>query len=291
MVKKELFERSIKKSFLAGMPILPGVMVNDEKDFGRYITTRGITKWHDTYFTEDFEKTILRELSEVVDRYKNVRGSELNSKFYCVASSSRLAVASFLKKQDGKITYISSFRGEELEDFSFEKILKIKKIGRTSPQMDVWFETSTKVFFYEVKCHEIFDSHKKILLSKSYNQYDVFKEIAEKYGLPLDREVIKDGYRYFSFDWSDFDLKCNTHHFDLKQFICHLMGIISSNTKPGKKKQFVYLFYKNDSDEFSNIYEQLEMEIKQIKDSFKWLLDKYNIHFSFEYNTKFDTLK
>lgn len=291
MGKKELFDRSIKDSFIAGMPILPGITVKGEEDFGRYITTRGITKWHDTYFTEVFEKTILRELSDkVIDRYENGKGSELNSKFYCVASSSRLAVASFSKKKNGEITKISSFRGEALTCFSFEKGLKINNVGGIPPQMDVWIKTKTQEYFYEVKCHEIFDSHNQILLSVSYNQNDVFKEIAATYGLPLDKEVVKDRHSYYSFDWSNFNLKCKTHHFDLKQFICHLMGIIS-NTSLEDKKQFVYLFYKNDSAEFSIIYEELEMEIKQIKESFQWLLDKYDINFSFEYNTKFDTLK
>lgn len=87
-----------------------------------------------------------------------------------------------------------------------------------------------------------------------------------------------------------FNIISKTSRFDLKQFLCHLMGIVSK-TNRCRNKQFIYLFYKNTDIEFCPIYEDLEVEIELIKKSFKWLFDKYNITFRVMYNTKFDTLQ
>ena len=159
----------------------------------------------------------------------------------------------------------------------------------------VYIKTS-KETFVEVKCHEIFDesSHSIIKLSSQYINNSLFKEILEHY-------KINTAGRACEFDSegncvklqltrNHFNVLSKTTRFDLKQFLCHLMGIVS-NTSLDENKQFIYLFYKNTNVEFYSVYAELEEEIELIKTSFKWLFDKYNITFRVMYNTKFDTLQ
>lgn len=291
MTLKQKFDLSIKDKFLQGEECLPGIKPSKKSDFGRSVNG----KVRETYFSNDFGEIILNSISkDIVDAYKNGKGNEIdNGKFFSVASSSRFAVASFTENKNDQVRCIQMFDGEQIQQIQFERGLKIHGIKGTAPQMDVYIKTS-KETFVEVKCHEIFDesSHSVVKLSSQYEKNAMFKEILEHYKIDAVNRTCEIDSKGNSvkllFNRNHFDVFSKTTRFDLKQFLCHLMGI-ASNTNQDENKQFIYLFYKNPDDEFGPVYKELEEEIELIKDSFKWLFDKYNITFKVVYNTKFGT--
>ena len=236
---------------------------------------------------------ILEKIDESIKkRYKDGKGGEFKNKFFSVASSSRLAVASFSNTVSDKIVYIQKYLDKEIKEILFEKDLPIKDISGIPPQMDVWIKTSHDIFF-EVKCHEIFDEnkHANIKLSTQYSKNSVFKEIIKEYDIDLTpRERTKDGKSFYLLNRNMFHVNTKTSHFDLKQFICHLMGIVSYKEKNGSDVEFNYLFYKNDDKQFEQVYVELENELSFIKKSFEWFFINHNIKFSWLYNDKFSTL-
>lgn len=296
---KEDFDKSIKNEFLNGAPILPELFANNEECYGREITIRGKTNIYNTYFNEEYGKRILQKLdNEIKKCYKDGKGGEFEYKFFSVASSSRFTVANFSNYiyDTDKITYIDQYHGEKIEKILFEKDLPIKNISGISPQMDVWIKTSHDIFF-EVKCHEIFDEsqHANIKLSTQYSKNPIFNEIINHYSIDLstrERTYVKDGKikSYYLLNRNMFKVSTQTAHFDMKQFICHLMGIISYKEKSDSEIEFNYLFYKNEDNNFNKVYVELENEISVIIKSFRWLFSKYNISFSYRYNNRFSTL-
>lgn len=291
---KKSFDLSIKQQFLSGECILPGIFVSGEENFGRDITTRGKTKYHETYFNQDFGNMIKKSLSQpIYQSYDNGKGGELRDKFFCVGSSSRFAVACFTTNEKGNISYIDQFRGSKIKEIQFEKALRITGISGTPPQMDVYYKTELENFV-EVKCHEIFDEseHTKLEIALQYTNNEIFLNIADHYEISIAKKIVKhkNGSQYIIFDRNDFGVKSKSTHFDLKQFLCHLMGIISYS-KVSEEKNFIYLFYKSKDERFSYVYLELAEEIEQIKESFSWLFEKYHINFSVLYNESFNTLK
>lgn len=299
MAIKKMFDESIKQKFLNGDPILPKVFACKENFNGRAIKTRGTTKIYDTYLTEDYGKIILQKLDEkIIKCYtEDGKGGEFKNKFFSVASSSRFAVANFTTNISDHIVYICKYSNEEISEIKFEKDLPINNISGTSPQMDVWIKTSHDIFF-EVKCHEIFDEyeHANIKLSIQYKNNPIFIEIINQFEIDLstrERSYEKKGklHYYYLLNRNMFKVFSKTSHFDLKQFICHLMGIISAKEKSDSMVEFNYLFYKNYDHQYDEVYAELEKELSAIKQSFKWLFTKYNIKFSWLYNDKFSTLE
>jgi hypothetical protein len=292
------FDESIKRQFLKGAPILPEVYADKEECYGREITIRGKKNIYDTYFNEELGEKILQIIDKGIEqRYKDGKGGEFKYKFFSVASSSRFAVASFSNNVSDKIMYINQYSGEEISEILFEKNLPINNISGTPPQMDVWIKTSHDIFF-EVKCHEIFEEsqHANIKISTQYSNNRIFNEIINYYSIDLStrkQTYVKEGKvkSYYLLNRNMFKVSTQTAHFDMKQFICHLMGIISYKEKANSVVEFNYLFYKNDDKQFNKVYIELENEISVIMKSFKWLFSKYNIKFSCFYNSRFSTLE
>ena len=290
---KQSFDISIKNKFLHGEECLPGIKSSDKSEFGRLING----KIRDTYFTDDFGDIMLNSMSQdIVDAYKNGKGNEIdNGKFFSVASSSRFAVASFTENRNEQLHYVQKFEGELIHKIQFEYPLKIKGIIGTPPQMDVYIKTS-KETFVEVKCHEIFDesSHSNIKLSSQYMNNSLFREILEHYKINTDNRTCEHDNKgncvKLLLNRNHFNVLSKSTRFDLKQFLCHLMGIVSK-TDINENKQFIYLFYKNTDVKYCSVYAELEEEIELLKTSFKWLFDKYNITFRVMYNTQFNTLR
>ena len=241
------FDESIKRQFLKGAPILPEVYADKEECYGREITIRGKKNIYDTYFNEELGEKILQIIDKgIKQRYKDGKGGEFKYKFFSVASSSRFAVASFSNNVSDKIMYINQYSGEEISEILFEKNLPINNISGTSPQMDVWIKTSHDIFF-EVKCHEIFEEsqHANIKISTQYSNNRIFNEIINYYSIDLStrkQTYVKEGKvkSYYLLNRNMFKVSTQTAHFDMKQFICHLMGIISYKEKANSVVEFNY---------------------------------------------------
>jgi len=115
----------------------------------------------------------------------------------------------------------------------FEYECRIHGILGTAPQMDAY--SSDGNIFIEVKCHEIFDEH-NICLSHQY--YPWLCEYPNGFRLTLPKP---DAKNQIQIPFSAFGLEKNSM-FDVKQFLCHLMGIASKSK--GQPSTLIYLFFK-----------------------------------------------
>ncbi len=308
---KEIFDYYIKQSFEEGYEFLGEPSLKLSKEYGFCLSST--KQVYDRYFSkemrlEELLSDDIRECYEPKKTKKTTSGNEFRSgKFYSVASSSRFAVSSFTEELNGKLDYIKRINGEEIKEAKFEYDAPIAGIPkeRHCPQLDFFFKTNKGTYFIEAKCHEIFDSHKSIRLSPNYkgflNEHNLSKSYAGK--IRIDRKGNETEEVFLSLEGNkeknrfllaeDFDCKLKTYHFDFKQFLCHLMGILSYAEKHKSEEiYFYYLVYKNElykTETESKIYEELEAEVKEV---FRVFGKRFsNIHFGLCYNNEYNTLK
>jgi len=287
--EKSRFDEAIKQSFLAGSPAFNNTIYSNTSDYC------GLNQKNETdpHYFMDREKVWGRVGDSIQKEVRYGKCNEHDSgKFFSVASSCRFAVASFSELINDKLEKVKSIGGIHIKSLQFEKRCKVKNVRGAAPQLDVYFETDDNThYFFEVKCHEIFDTsnHSTVELSTAY--LGVMKELlgidanANKWETKGGKIIGKDSKPLSP---EDFGLPESKHHFDFKQFLCHLMGILSSEQyKNGQHINFFYLFYK--AGHCPEVYEELEAEMENIANRFSKILgDK--ITFGCIYNTKFDTL-
>lgn len=299
--EKEKFDYYLKQGFINGNTYLPSLKLNLNNDnFGFYLNR--YKRYYDRYFSE--KVGIKNNLSlEIQKYYDNGKGSEFkNGKFYSAGSSSRFAVSCFSKNLNGEIVLMNKIKinGKEVDcQISLEKELDIFSESNeiiSHPQMDVVINLKTNdIYFIEVKCHEIFDDHKTIELKTKYKDTDFIKSFFSS--LAQFTEIQKGKESFITIDnkpltAKDFGCDLKSFHFDFKQFLCHLMGIIQYQRENDVKIHFYYLFLKNDEyvkQEESSIYEELQLEIENIFSTFSKKFK--NIDFGYFYNDRFDTIK
>lgn len=178
------------------------------------------------YFNDKYRKSLLQEIlkkgfnNEFRNEYNKYYDKENKKKckMCSIASSSRLC---FLKFKD-------------IQGIAFEKIIDNKNVCK--PHLDA-FDKNTNTY-YECKCHEIVAT--------------LSVELSPKYA-PLLREIFsltKDQLNKkgkIELDYKDFGinfpLKCGKY-FDFKQFICHIIGLIT--LPDGPKPTLQYVFFKPD---------------------------------------------
>jgi len=189
---------------------------------------------------EDFEAEMRADYPAAYKRYSEGKGSELEShthrdipqppKMASVASSSRFC-------------YLALRNGAEalggLGEVRFEEDCKISGIkGGTAPQLDAFIPESN--IYVEVKCHEMFDAH-ATRLRKSYHSHLLGEGNA--FGFPVTPPPSE---AEFAIPFDAFGLKPDSM-FDVKQFLCHLLGVASRADAPAKPAELVYLFFRPES--------------------------------------------
>ena len=194
-------------------------------------TTDGAYGKYNTYMTqEEWEAFKSSMLPSALEEYGAGGGDELSEKngrppkMACYGSSSRMIYKLSCHK-DG---------------FHYEKKLSTT-VGGTA-NLDGFLEEENRYVFVEAKCHEPY-STKSGSVSKAYEKlYDYINAQmggnvetsmkTSKCGRYLDVEYFADGEKL--------------EHFDMKQMICHLLGIATGILK-GELKQkqidFIYLLY------------------------------------------------
>lgn len=177
------------------------------------------------------------------EAYKNGAGKELDEgengtppKFLHVASSSRfcftsLNVSDAINEKEGADYF--SHEGEKIKRVYFEKQLPILEDRAIPPHMDAYAKTSQREYFFECKCHEMFDEHERSL-SKRY--FGTGKDLIVDH---IPSQYLHDEGKEVTIDFACFGLKKETT-FDLKQFLTHLMGIVCNKSR--EQCDFIYLY-------------------------------------------------
>lgn len=297
---KEKFDFYIKQSYINGSSYLPDLHLDKKKNdnFGFYIDR--YKRYYDRYLSSSLKiEEILSE--EIKCRYHEGKGNEFKTgKYYSVASSSRFATSCFSENKDGIISLIDHIKINDKQEnckIHLEKDLNVlsKNGGIISyPQMDVVVETDKDIYYIEVKCHEIFDDHKTIELKWKYKESDFLGSLLPCFNETskiMNKKVEYIGLNGYFLTSNDFNCTLNTYHFDFKQFLCHLMGLLSEKRQDSKRIHFYYLFYQNDEyilHESREIYDELEIELETVFHHFGNLYP--HIDFGYFYHNQFDSL-
>lgn len=227
----------------------------NEEEFNLFVQEMK-TNYYNHYikFKGDYEKNENQGGKGGELEVKKGRYGMMPPKMASVASSSRFC---YLALRDGCDILIED-RNILKNEIEFEKECRIFENSITAPQLDAYIEDENCNVYIEAKCHEIFSSHKPVFKHKYwdcfYNDSAFSKVLHEK-----DRYI-----NTFELALSTFDIKKESTRFDIKQFVCHLLGI--ANCNKGKKAKLVYLFYKplTEDERVETVFNELNDEIKTI---------------------------
>ena len=235
----------------------------------------GSGKYENYYTKDDFDKFV-SEMEKNHNKhylaYTKGNGKELKEKVFkngrvyppkmaSVASSSRFC---FLTLVNGAKPL--GVKGEP----QFECECEIKGLNRPyPPTLDAYFKDSNT--YFEVKCHEIFTSH-NIKMSEEYRKYVSYPtgdfNISEADINPSKKGNNKEFTIYPHIFGLNDD---GNSKFDIKQLICHLLGIKSKSE--GKQAKLIYLFFypvTNDNEtneKIQEVFAELKNEIGLIFNS------------------------
>lgn len=254
LLKKDTFDAIIKSNVLKK---------TGENCFG--YTVSDTAKKYDTYYSNQAFDAFINEMKTSIYReafcaYDCGKGGELQEhtgrygkmppKMASVASSSRFC---FLALKDS--AHALGGTGKVV----FEHECRITGISGTAPQLDAFVPNEN--IYVEVKCHEIFDSHRVVMKRKYWNL--IYGE-NNKFGLSPESELCADT---FEIPLSVFGITKKNSMFDIKQFLCHLLGV---DAQSGSPKKLVYLFFKpkstnnDEQKELDEIFSNLQCEIAAI---------------------------
>ena len=209
-----------------------------------YIIERFGISCYPTYMKNDEWSKFLSDMPEAARKeYEKGNGTELYTTIKRVScgSSSRIIYGGPPKMASfGSSSRMIYNLSKEKKGFHFEKKLPTT-VGGTA-NLDGFYEDDNRYIFVEAKCHEPY-STKKVTVSKAYAKlYEYINERmlgnvhiemnTSKCGRYLNVEYFADGERL--------------EHFDLKQMICHLLGIATgmlNGTLKRKQTDFIYLLY------------------------------------------------
>ena len=267
IIKKNLVEIYGKDKFGYMIGVKPYSNYYSNEEFQIFKDEMKHTEKYCNYF-KSYDKGAGSELKEKKGRYGVVP-----PKMASVASSSRFC---YLALRDGAdIDYI----GGNKVKFEYEcKISGIK--ARTYPQLDAFIEDSN--IFIEAKCHEIFEHH-EIKMSTKYQKY-----LSQDFGIAFDG--MNEGEE-IPIPLSEFGIDGKTSRFDIKQLLCHLIGVSSEKKRLGLDKvRLIYLFFKpKTSDEAIN--QQIEKIFKDLAEEIEKIFESEHIRkFTSEHNISLDAI-
>lgn len=226
-------------------------------------------KTYENYYSkvefEKFKTDMKSSYPQAFEAYSEGKGSELSEqikpygivppKMASVASSSRFC---YLALKDGAEALGGS------GTVTFEHACRIKGIRGTAPQMDAYIPNEN--IYVEAKCHEIFDSH-CIKMPKAYG--DLIYGKNNDFGFDGDENLVGNA---FTIPLSEFGIDKSSTMFDIKQFLCHLLGIASRENRDEPATLF-YLFFKPEAEEkdvaqqIEEVFSELCCEIEKIYQS------------------------
>ena len=218
---------------------------------------------YDRYMSNDGWDRYLAEMSENHrNQYKDGDGGEINEKsgrwgtyppkMACYGSSSRIIY--------------TLLRG--VANIEFEK--KFATLVGHTANLDAYLQTGYTDIFLEAKCREIYASHTKIDIGKVYKPvYEYIKQCNKKFGYSDEPSKANNKFRCsFYYDGEQII------RFDIKQLICHFLGIAANYLKPKKGEnamnniRFVYFIYNPNelgNEALEEVYDNTKKEIDKIK--------------------------
>lgn len=253
----------------------------DDKTYGEgYIVSKSKPAYC-RYMSNDGWKRYLAEMSkDHRNQYKDGYGGELKEgryppKMACYGSSSRIIYTCL----------------REVSGIKFEHQLPTR-VGSRPANLDAYLNADMRDIFIEAKCREIYAKHSKVKASRGYKY--VYKHISEyhnsfSFGADIisDNQGVKDENNYnYRFFYNNEPII----RFDIKQLICHFLGIAANYLKPKKGEnamnniRFVYFIYNPNelgNEALKNVYKDTIDEIDKIKIKIKDLFKAV-----FEYQKK-----
>ena len=265
------YKASIDKATALDFAIRDG---QKELDYGYKISGKSP---YNNYLRNDDWKRFLDSMSPLhLAQYNDADGGELKEKIGRWGINPP-KMASF--GSSSRLIYECS---KSIPGFCFEKQLPTR-VGHTA-NLDGYLSSPTEDVFVEAKCREIYSTHLNQKISRVYK--DVYEYIRSKKSdfsyecKPIENEP---NYMACSFLMNDKYIS----HFDVKQLICHFLGICANilENKANTNVRFTYLIFNPNFDtDFSNPYisnfqskilEEYKETLEEINifGDFKWLFD------------------
>ena len=218
-------------------------------------------------------------------------GENSRAKYGTLYGSARFVFEELANKENAKILVKNiTNSNEEIENVNFEFANKINSL-RTPSQLDCVITTKGHVICIEAKMQEIYGKGKEkhIMSGKYYKiiQDFVGKEDSNHYKRNGDVVVLNNGKK---------------SNFDLKQFICHILGIANNYDEKfkGKKVHFIYFIFEPNAIDTNN-ETKCESEFSEFtkngygetKDWMNFIGDRLNRNIIFNgfYNQNFEKIE
>ena len=177
---------------------------------------------------------------------------------------------------------------KNISGFKFEEKLDTKVGGVAN--IDGFIKTNGKYIYIEAKRREIYGaSHANEKVKVVYEDvYNTIQKLVNNFNFKMYGEKDEEGYKKCTFkfrkkDVTDFE---DVTYFDLKQLICHFLGItydIAKHPVKNAKVTFLYLLYNPNKvedkidekyrEKVMNRYQEVVSFIKDKKDAFKAIFD------------------
>lgn len=213
------------------------------------------------YFKRSFLRAFVKQMRKSVYlAYKEGAGHELDEgangvppKFLSIGSSSQFCFVSlnindYLNEKEGADYF--SHEGERIKRVYFEKKLPVFNDNSIPPHIDAYAKTPKREYFFECKCHEMFDQH-PLKISKRY--FNTGKDLIIDY---IPQEFLIEEGKMITINKEAFGLKETL--FDIKQLLTHLMGIECNKKRKNCDLIYFYSFPKESDIEDSRISEVIQ---------------------------------
>ena len=241
-----------------------------------YITIEG--KAYENYMSKEKWEAFLKEMNkEHLIAYVQGYGNEISEK------QGRYGIYPPKMASYGSSSRMIYKLLKTVEGIHFEKQLPTK-VGGTA-NLDGYLQRGETEIFIEAKCREIYTKHANIDIKKVYNE--VLKDIKSDNAFNYkENKETKTGYLNYSFFYGETPIV----RFDIKQLICHFLGIAANYIKNKSAKNkicFIYLIY-NPKDlnisELNDVYKSTieEIELFKMNDLFIKMNDLFNAIFDYQ---------
>lgn len=242
----------------------PGYFINKQREYWNYLSK---DSW------EAFMKAMT---SEHKKQYLDGGGGELDER------NSRWGILPPKMASFGSSSRMIYMYSKDTPGFMFEKQMPTH-VGHDA-NLDGYLLHDNKAVFVEAKCREIYASHTNLDISNVYKEvYDYLHEKEQSFSY-IKTNGKDPNYFKCTFHYDNLIIK----HFDIKQLICHFLGITADlikNKHAHNNVVFVYFIFNPEintdfsnpaifsyGDQIKTQYEETIAEIAKFGDM-KWLFD------------------